>query len=187
MKNLETHRLWLRPFEDADLFDFHTYARDGEVGPSAGWPPHETLAQTREVLLRFITGDNVWAIVDKDSGKVIGSVGLHKDQKRDSSDKMRMIGYALGKAWWGRGYMTEAVERVLQYLFLEEGLELVSVCHYPENMRSKRVIEKCGFVYEGTLRKASLLYDGRLLDDVCYSITREEYLHRNGRGQGNPV
>lgn len=174
MKTLESQRLLLRGFELSDLKDVFDYAKDPEVGPNAGWPPHESIQHTRDILDRFILGDNVWALIEKASGRVVGSLGLHKDEKRDNA-KIRMIGYALGRAWWGRGYMTEAVKRVLAHLFEEEGLMMVTVYHYSFNQRSRRVIEKCGFQCEGTLRMASTLYDGRVLDDVCYSLTREEY------------
>ena len=178
MKRLTTERLILRLFEDKDLQDFNDYARDPAVGPNSGWPPHETVAQTKEVLIRFMAEDNVWAIEEKASRKVIGSVGLHRDERRDRSDTVRMIGYALGRPWWGRGYMTEAVQRVMKYLFEEMGLEMVTVYHFTDNLRSQRVIEKCDFRYEGTLRMASRLYDGRVLDDKCYSMTREEFCGR---------
>ncbi len=175
MKTLETERLILRPFEEKYLHDFHAYAKDPAVGPKAGWPPHETMAQTKEVLIRFMADDNEWAIQEKASRRVVGSLGLHRDERRDRSETIRMIGYALGKDWWGRGYMTEAVRRVLKHLFEEKDLELVTVYHFSENLRSQRVIEKCGFRYEGTLRMASRLYDGTVLDDKCYSMTKEEY------------
>ncbi len=175
MKTLETERLILRPFDEGDLDDFHAYSKDPDVGPHAGWPPHETTAQTKEVLIRFMTEDGVWALEEKTLHQVIGSVGLHRDERRDSSESIRMIGYALGKPWWGKGYMTEAVQRVLSHLFEERGLKLVTVYHFADNLRSQRVIEKCGFRYEGTLRMASRRYDGKVLDDKSYSITKEEY------------
>jgi len=176
MRTLETERLLLRSFDENDLHDFNYYAKDRDVGPNAGWPPHETQAQTREVILRFMAEDNVWALEEKSSRKVIGSLGVHRDSRRDRSDSVRMIGYALGKDWWGKGYMTEAVKRVLQFLFEEKEMELITVYHFSFNQRSQRVIEKCGFHREGVLRQASRLYDGSILDDVCYSMTREEYL-----------
>ena len=180
MKVLETERLLLRPFAEGDLSDFFSYAKDPDIGPNAGWPPHETHAQTKEVILRFMAEDNVWALEEKISRRVIGSLGVHRDGRRDRSDAVRMIGYALGKSWWGKGYMTEAVERVLQFLFVEKGLEMVTVYHFDSNKRSQRVIEKCGFHREGILRQASRLYDGRVQDDVCYSMTREEYTALHG-------
>ena len=175
MKVLETQRLTLRPFGESDLSDFFYYAKDPQVGPNAGWPPHETHAQTKEVILRFMAEDNVWALEEKASRRVIGSLGVHRDGRRDRSDAIRMIGYALGRDWWGKGYMTEAVRRVLKHLFEEKELEMVTVYHFACNRRSQRVIEKCGFHKEGVLRLASRLYDGRVLDDVCYSMTREEF------------
>ena len=54
-------------------------------------------------------------------------------------------------------------------------LELISVYHYPFNEGSKRVIEKCGFKYEGTLRQSSTIYNGDVYDDVCYSMTIEDF------------
>jgi len=65
-------------------------------------------------------------------------------------------------------------------LFEEEELDIISCYHYPFNIRSKRVIEKCGFKYEGTLRLASKIYDGSIYDNACYSITKEDYL-KGGR------
>lgn len=78
-------------------------------------------------------------------------------------------------ACWPPHENVEAVQSVLQYLFDDLGVMLVSVYHYPHNIRSKRVIEKCGFTYEGTLRLASRIYNGTIHDDLCYSITREQY------------
>ena len=71
--------------------------------------------------------------------------------------------------------MTEAVRAVLRYAFETLCLEMVTVYHYPFNHRSSRVIEKCGFHYEGTLRRGTTRFDGQVLDNVCYSLLRGEY------------
>jgi len=86
-----------------------------------------------------------------------------------------MLGYVLAESYWGKGYTTEAAKRLIQYAFEELNIDLLSVYHYPHNIRSKRVIEKCGFHYEGTLRLASTIYNGNVYDSVCYSLTKEEY------------
>ena len=88
---------------------------------------------------------------------------------------IRDRGYVLDEPYWGRGYMTEAVRGALRFAFDEMELELVSVYHFPFNDRSRRVIEKCGFRYDGILRRAFLRYDGAVLDDVLYSMTRDEF------------
>lgn len=86
-----------------------------------------------------------------------------------------MIGYALREESWGKGYMTEVVRHMMQFGFESLCLDLISVGHFEFNDRSRRVIEKCGFRYEGTILRGFRRFDGQVFDDVCYSITREEY------------
>lgn len=174
METLETKRLILRKFYLSDIDDFYEYCKNPNVGPNAGWKPHESKEESFEILNNIIKQQEVWAIVKKDENKVIGSIGLHRDYKREFKN-VKMIGYVIGENYWGNGYATEAAKRVIKYGFETLGLDLISVYHYPNNMRSKRVIEKCGFKYEGTLRKSSILYDGSIIDNLCYSITKSEY------------
>lgn len=177
LEQLETERLILRPFRKNDLADFYSYASKPEVGPPAGWNPHSSLEESEKILLDFIRQDDIWALEEKGAGKVIGSVGLHKDPRRDT-DHTKMLGYAMDSAFWGRGLMPEAVRAAIAYAFDKLGTELLSVYHYPFNHRSKRVIQKSGFTYEGTLRYASQIFDGSVYDMACYSMTKAEYRER---------
>lgn len=174
MKILETHRLLLKSWSEDKLEDMYEYAKDPQVGPMAGWKPHESREETLEILKHFSEGEEVWAVIYKENGKAIGSIGLHGDDKRGDTN-CKMLGYVLAREYWGKGLMTEAARRVIAYGFEEEYLDLISCYHYPHNDKSKRVIEKCGFTYEGTLRKATKIYDGSIYDDCLYSITKEEY------------
>ena len=175
-KTLSTNRLVLRAFTMEDLADFYEYCKDPDTGIHAGWKPHESMEESRDILHHFIEEREVWAICEKQSGKVIGSIGLHRDSKRRRNfNQCRMMGYVLSKAYWGQGLMTEAAKEVLRHAFEDLKLEMVTISHFSYNQRSARVIEKLGFHREGVLRKAFLRYDGSLLDDVGYSMTREEY------------
>lgn len=174
MDTLETERLVLRKFYLCDVDDVYKYASNPKVGPNAGWEPHRNKEETLAIILEFIRSKEVWAIVHKESNKVIGSIGLHRDGKR-ALKNAKMIGYVLAEEYWGYGYATEAARRVIKYGFEELGLDLITVYHYPHNVRSKRVIEKCGFKYEGILRNATVLYNGKVYDELCYSLTKEEY------------
>lgn len=180
MKTLETGRMILRPWKTEDLDDFYEYARNPEIGPNAGWAPHKDKEESFKILQSFIKSDEVRAIVYKENGKVIGSIGVHRDEKRAEDINAKMIGYVLSEDYWGKGLMTEAVKEVIRYLFEEVKLDIITIYHYPFNARSKRVIEKCGFKYEGTLRMASKIYDGNVYDDVCYSITKDDYFNKKG-------
>jgi putative acetyltransferase len=175
MKTLETQRLILRPFEEKDLEDFYEYARNPKIGPNAGWPPHKSPEVSQEILKHFIENDEVWALVWKEKNKVIGSVGLHQDQLRTAPDVI-MLGYVLSEDYWGRGIMTEAAKAAINYAFETMNISLLTIHHHTDNIRSKRVIEKCGFVYEGTLRRCKQIFDGTIHDLACYSISREEWM-----------
>ena len=175
MQTLESSRLILRSFTEQDADDLYRYAVDPDVGPRAGWKPHESREESLAIVHMFMQDDNVWAIERKSDHRVIGSLGFHTDKWRNLPDA-RMFGYVLAQDCWGQGYMSEAVGRAMQYGFLEAGMRLLSVSHYTFNDRSRRVIEKCGFLYEGTLRQAFQRYDGARFDEAIYSITKDEWL-----------
>ena len=86
-----------------------------------------------------------------------------------------MLGYSLSEEYWGKGYMTEAVNSVLKYGFENMGLSIITANCYAENSRSRSVLKKCGFIYEGTLRSCALSCDGVLHGCEFYSITIDEY------------
>ena len=178
MLTFETERLVMRPWQMSDIEEFFHYAKNPHIGPAAGWKPAANREESEKTLQDFCENPNeVCAVTLKATGRAIGSLGLHPDEKRDSTlgNVTRMLGYVLDEPYWGKGYMTEAVRGALRFAFDKLGLELVSVYHFPFNDRSRRVIEKCGFRYDGTLRRAFLRYDGAVLDDVLYSMTRDEF------------
>lgn len=175
---LNTERLVLRCFAPNDAVDVYAYAQSEQVGPMAGWAPHKTLEDSRKVVEGFIAMGEVWAIVEKRTGHVIGSIGLHHDGAR-RVENARSLGYALGESSWGQGYATEACREVLRYAFEELNCPVVSASHFPLNQNSKRVIRKLGFVYEGVIRHAVILPDGEPADKVFYSLLRAEYEAQN--------
>jgi len=174
MKTLETERLILRAWRTEDVDDFYEYAKHPEVGLNGGWPPHTSKDISAEVIQYFIEANDIWAIVWRETGKVIGSVGLHADGKRPNIN-VRELGFVVAADYWGRGIATEASKRVIAHAFADMGLDLVSTYHKSFNVRARRVIEKCGFTCEGMLRQASRRYDGLIFDAFCYSILKAEY------------
>lgn len=173
-ETLETERLILRQWTMDDADDLFAYAKSPKVGPAAGWKPHESRKESEAVLQSWLQSPEVWAIEEKESGRVIGSIGLHEDSLH-SNPRARMIGYVLREESWGRGYMPEAVRRLTAFAFEALCMDVVSIRHFAFNSRSRRVIEKCGYHYEGTLRRASSIFDGSVHDALVYSLLREEY------------
>lgn len=177
---LETKRLILRTWKKSDAKDLYSYAKNPAVGPRAGWKPHESEAESRKIIGEVFLQNTVWAIVWKESGAVIGSVGFQEDKFRPGVHSMEM-GYSLSEEFWGRGIMTEAALEVLDYGFEYMRLYIISITTGEENTASRRVIEKCGFSYEGMLRKAYKVYDGSIRDIRCYSMFRDEYEKNRGK------
>jgi ribosomal-protein-alanine N-acetyltransferase len=116
----------------------------------AGWAHHETMEKTQEILNGFIEEDKTFAIVFRDNGKVIGSLGIEKYGREEALTefegyKGRELGFVLSKDYWNKGLATEAVGAVISYLFNSMNLDFLICGHYNFNTRSKRVQEKCGF------------------------------------------
>ena len=142
---LETERTILRPFADADAADVFAYAKRPEVGPIAGWKPHESIEESREIIRTVFAAPNVFAVTDRETGRVIGSAGFEgRPRGKGPSDE---LGYALHPGYWGRGLIPEAARELLRWGFEELGLRTIWCGHYEGNLKSRRVIEKCGFVY----------------------------------------
>lgn len=78
---LETPRLVLRGWRESDLEDLFAYCSNPEVGPDAGWQPHADKSVSRGVLRQFMDSGEVWAVVDRRSRRVIGSIGLHEEKR----------------------------------------------------------------------------------------------------------
>ena len=151
---IETDRLILRFWQEADLDDFFEYASVAGVGERAGWNHHESIDDSRTVLRKFILAKTEFAIVYKENGKVIGSVGLHQSWANDDPDyaglKLKDVGYVLSKDYWGKGIMPEAVKALIDFSFNTLNLDALTSGHSPANNQSRRVIEKCGFEYVKT-------------------------------------
>lgn len=149
-KQIQTDRLILRAFVQADLDDFFEYASVEGVGEMAGWRHHQNKEESQMILNSFVENDKTFAICLKENGKVVGSLGVEMYGLEDkltefNGYKGREIGFVLGKAYWGQGLMPEAVKAVMDYLFNEFDLDFLLCGYYAFNEQSKRVQEKCGF------------------------------------------
>lgn len=176
-KTIETERLLLRPFTLADApCMYRNWASDPEVTKYLTWPAHGNVGVSEMVLSDWVShyGEEnyyQWAIVLKALGEPIGSIAAV--QVNDRAELVE-IGYCMGKNWWHRGLMTEAMNAVLGFFFREVGANRVEARHDPRNPHSGGVMRKCGMTYEGTHRQADRNNQG-LCDASWYGILREEY------------
>ena len=174
-KTIETERLILRKFtiEDAPAM-YANWASDPEVTKYLTWQPHRSLTDTRAILSEWVAeygkGDYYqWAIELKGVG-IIGSISVVNIHE---SVEEAELGYCIGRAYWGKGIMPEAVKAVINFLFDKVGFRRVMAKHDTANPNSGRVMEKAGMRYEGTHRKAGHNNRG-IIDIVVRAILRED-------------
>ncbi|KLV28026.1 GCN5-like N-acetyltransferase [Niallia circulans] len=180
MDVFETKRLLLRGWKEADYKDLYEYAQKEEVGPFAGWPPHKSEQESKEVIRYFLQNENSYAIVWKEENKVIGSIGFHErtPDTKLSHLAQREVGFALNPRYWGRGIVPEAVNYLLEYGFEHLCLDLIWCGHFDFNTKSRRVNEKCGFHYKFQKTNRYKLFDNQLITSVYYCMTKEEYFKK---------
>ena len=147
---LNTERLILRRWEDSDAESLFEYAKDPDVGPIAGWPAHQRIEESREVIKNVFNGKEAYAICLKTDNIAVGAIELKLNDHTDMTeqDDECELGYWLGKPFWGQGIVPEAVKEMLRHAFEDIGMTRVWVGYYEGNARSKRVQEKCGFRYQ---------------------------------------
>lgn len=174
---LETERLRLREPAANDAARIYQLAGRREVALGTLNIPHP---YPEEAAAAFITNVRelmagghayVFAIVPHDVGQLVGTVGLSPDPFHAHAE----IGYWIGLPYWNRGYMTEAVRRVLTFGFAELKLKRIFAHCFTWNVGSTRVLQKAGMTHEGTLRQHFMRFD-EPQDTAVYGILREEWL-----------
>jgi len=174
MKTLETKRLILRPLKLEDAEDLFNYAKKPNIGPMAGWLPHQTIDDTIKILKLLVTEGEVWAITIKPNDVIVGTIGLHVRNFTNAVEDRREIGYVLDDLYWGHGYTPEAVKAVIEFAFMDEDMNEIVCGHLESNYQSKRVIEKCGFHY--THDELRDHYDGTKVNVKMYVYTKKMFL-----------
>ena len=173
----ETERLILRPWTEADAESLFEYAKDPDVGPIAGWPPHENVEESLEIIRNVFTGEQCYAICEKDSNRAIGAIELKLNGHTDMTDRDDEceLGYWLGKPYWGRGYMPEAARALMDYGFEKLGMTTIWCGYYEGNLKSKRVQEKLGFVYHHTSNEVEVPLMGEIRTGHVNYMTKENW------------
>lgn len=173
---LYTEHCILRPFTLGDAAAmFQNWAQDAEVTRYLTWPAHKNVQETEQVLAEWVNRYNEpdfyqWCIADRADGQAIGSIGAVKVLEEIDAVE---TGYCLGRAYWGRGLMTEVYTAVLDFFFNVVGVNRVQASHDAKNPASGKVMLKCGLLYEGTRRKGARNQSG-ICDIVLYGRVKED-------------
>ncbi len=104
---METERLIFRRWNEADAEDLYNYASDPAVGPIAGWPVHQSVEESREIIRTVFCGEEAYALCLKSNNRAIGAIELKLKGHSDmvENDNECELGYWLGRPFWGQGLM----------------------------------------------------------------------------------
>lgn len=180
MPNIETERLFLRPFSYKDARRVQLLAGDEAIASGAINMPHpytdgiaESWISTHES--EFQKGNSlILAVSIKDVGILIGSIGLYINKKHQHAE----LGYWIGREFWGKGYCTEAVAGVIDFSFYKLDMNKIFAHYIVRNNASSKVLQKNGFVVEGRMR-SHVKYRDVFEDIECQSILRSDYVKKN--------
>ncbi len=156
---IETKRLLFRPWQASDARELFQLASDPDVGPRAGWPPHQSVEESLEIIRTVFNSDHVWALVLKESNRLIGCMGYYDFTESN-------IGIEEGDAEVG------SLRAMIDYCFNTKGFITLWADHFVENPASGNVMEKCGFRDTGETNWLSNLYRG---DERPVKIMRLDY------------
>ncbi len=168
-------KIFIRSLLPGDEEGLYRIYSDERLCLASGSKPVRDIAQAKEKLNMLMQAGDSFAIVLTETMKVVGVISVRQDIHRFNRNAY-MLGYVLQRDYWGRGIMPQAVGYMVKYLFRNMGADVVAAAHFVGNEQSKRVLEKCGFVYEGTMRADYLRYDGAVLDSCIYSILPDEHI-----------
>lgn len=173
---LETERLIIKPITIGDKDEIFEYRRDTETNKYQGWIP-ETIEDV-EVFIgntsKQINVPETWfqfVIVDKETQKIVGDLGIHFI---DPENEQAEIGCTLNKDYQNKGFATESVRKVIDYLFKELNKHRIIASIDPENKNSIRLVERIGFRKEAHFVE-SLFINGKWVDDLIYALIEKDW------------
>lgn len=175
---LETDRLILRPWKEADAEDLYEYAKDERIGPVAGWPVHTSVENSREIIRDVLSAPETYAVCLKENDRAVGCIGLMAGKQSNIGlpDTEAEIGYWIGVPFWGQGLIPEAVMEIIRHAFEDLFLETLWCGYFEGNGQSRRVQKKCGFIYHHTNKDAEWAKMGDIRTEHISKLTREEWL-----------
>lgn len=180
---LDAGELCLRRLDGGDAAALFEMFSDREVMRYWSRPPMTDVAQAiallEQVRADYGTGESLpLGIERRRDGVLVGNCTLHHFHE---TSRRAEIGYCLGRQYWGRGYMHEALQTLVAYAFGDLGLNRLEADIDPRNLRSARSLERLGFVKEGHLRSRWIVA-GEVSDTGFYGLLRDDWQRARGGG-----
>lgn len=167
---IKTPNLTLRHWRDNDAEDLYELAKNPNIGPVAGWPPHESVNHSLNIIKTVFVRDECYAITKDDV--LVGSIELliHPNGNHWWGEGSAELGYWIGEPYQKRGYATEASRALIKRAFDDLAIERIYATYKCENAASKRVLEKLGFKYYSRLTNVD--YTNRPFMEIAMKLEK---------------
>jgi RimJ/RimL family protein N-acetyltransferase len=178
---INTERLLLRPLNLADAETVLKYRSDATANQYQGWIPktiddvHVFIRDRVSPAIDLVGTWYQFVMIKKESGELVGDIGIHF---LDADRKQAELGYTLDKNQQGKGYATEALVKIINYLFNELNKRRIVTSIDPRNIKSIALVKRLGFRKEAHF-KESILQNGEWVDDLVYAILKDEWIEKS--------
>lgn len=173
---LTTSKLTLRKITPGDIPSLLKYCNNKNVSDQIINMPFPYLEEDAVFRMNFVLQGfknkerYVFAVSPRDTGELIGEIGLHLDKGNNSAQ----FGYWIAESFWGKGFATEALRAILKFGFVILHLNKIYATHYPDNLASAKVMLNNGMIKEAEMKEHYKI-DGVYKDVIQYRLTKKEY------------
>ena len=186
---IDAQTAYLRPIKLEDAKDIFEYAQDEDTGPRVGWTPHKNIEETRGLIKNWLSpqsNEEQFAIVLKETGRVVGTMGLTNKNKHKSSNAIANklvedgnfvyeIWITIGRKYWGMGLGTKTIKAMIDYLFETVGVDIVLTRHYEQNIGSQKIQERNGLKLIGQYECDKKWYNTDCTTMIVRAKTKEDW------------
>lgn len=167
---IKTSNLTLRPWKEDDAECLYHFARNPNIGPIAGWPPHTSVEDSLNIIKTVFSKKETYAIVKNNIP--IGCVGMlfHPDTNHWWGEGAAELGYWIAEEYWGNGYAKESAEILIKRAFDDLKVKTIYATYRIGNTQSKRVLEKLGFKYYAELVNENYL--GEFFQEIAMILEK---------------
>ncbi|WP_462280967.1 GNAT family N-acetyltransferase [Salinivirga cyanobacteriivorans] len=181
---LETNRLTIRPITPADKHAVYAYRRDKVTNQFQGWIPEtpDDVEVFIEKSAKQINEPETWfqlILIEKATDKIVGDIGIHFF---GSENRQAEIGVTLNRNYQKKGYATESIKKVIDYLFNTLNKHRIITSIDPENASSIKLVERLGFRKEAHFVE-SIYMNGKWVDDLIYAMLEKDWQNFNFHGK----
>ena len=180
---INTNRLLLRSLKIDDAEAIFNYRSDPIINQYQGWIPkiindvNDFIKNRVSPRIDIVDTWYQFVIIKKSQNNLIGDIGVHF---LDADKKQVELGCTLDKDYQGKGYATEALREIINYLFQDLEKRRIVTSIDPRNIKSIGLVERLGFRKEAHF-KESLLINGEWVDDLVYAILKDEWIKQNNK------